>query len=144
MTRRGFEGDGEPEVPGKPEVNRKTSVRDSYINLVVEFESTWFEESEVEHCDIRSHVREALKSHMLISGFTWTAALGHYQGNWQDEDIQNPISTQLILYDGENFTFGAYQLNTLGFELKINKSFERYTTLAVTRHSNTRLNFFAH
>lgn len=85
------------------------------INVMpAEFDRSWYSDSDIEHGDIEREVREAIKSHCLISGFSWTAGLAHYNGYWQDEDITEPITTQLINFDGENFTFSGYQLNTIG------------------------------
>ena len=50
----------------------------------------------------------------MVSGFTWTAGLAHYQGFWQDEDLKDPITMQQLLFDGKDFIFSGYQLNTLG------------------------------
>ena len=98
-----------------PGIESKNTFPHTQINAMpAEFEPKWYEASDVEHGDISSEVQEAIKSHFIISGFTWTAGLGHYQGYWQDDDIKSPITTQLILFDGKKFTFGGYQLNTLG------------------------------
>ena len=59
-----------------------------------EFDPTWYESSEVEHGELTSEIREAVKSHCLISGFSWTAGLAHYIGHWQDEDIKSPFGTE--------------------------------------------------
>ena len=79
-----------------------------------EFDANWYNDSDIEHGNLQGEIREAIKSHCLISGFTWTAGLAHYHGHWQDEDLTDPITTQIVNYDGNNFTFSGYQLNTIG------------------------------
>jgi hypothetical protein len=100
-----------------PGIESKNTFPHTQINAMpAEFDPKWYEASDVEHGDISSEVHEAIKSHFIISGFTWTAGLGHYQGYWQDDDVTSPITTQLILFDGKKFTFGGYQLNTLAID----------------------------
>ena len=83
--------------------------------MPMNFNPGWFDEQEVEHPSIKHHkIDDAFKSHSVISGFTLTAGMAHYQGYFQDDDIEVPVCSQFINTDGQRIQFSFYQLNTLG------------------------------
>ena len=59
---------------------------------------------------------EQTYANALMSLFAQSAAHTVQNGYPQDQDLQFPLATYGILLDGKDFTFVAYQLNTLDFQ----------------------------
>ncbi|KAK3610184.1 hypothetical protein CHS0354_038820 [Potamilus streckersoni] len=57
--------------------------------------------------------KEALIAYGLMTSFIWTVSQAHYQGFNTFLELTYPFTTQTIAADGQNFSFFAYQLNTL-------------------------------
>lgn len=49
----------------------------------------------------------------LVTMFAWTVAQAHYLGFNMHTELTFPLSSQMIITDGQKFSFFAYQLNTL-------------------------------
>ena len=65
---------------------------------------------------------EQTYANALISLFAQSAAHTVQNGYRQDHDLQFPLATYGILLDGKEFTFVAYQLNTLDFRTDMSSS----------------------
>ena len=64
--------------------------------MPIQFEESWYNADDIEHCDLSGEIDDVFNSHALISGFSWTAGMAHYLGYWQDQDLKEPLCAQLI------------------------------------------------
>lgn len=61
---------------------------------------------------LRDH-QEALHAHGLLSTFAWLFGQASYQGFTPYTEITYPLTAQTVITDGRQFSFYAYQMNTL-------------------------------
>lgn len=64
-------------------------------------------------------VKECLTAASVVSLFSWLNGQAHALGYTQYNDIENPLVSQLVLSDGQNFFFALAQLNTIAINIQV-------------------------
>ncbi|VDD91149.1 unnamed protein product [Enterobius vermicularis] len=62
-------------------------------------------------------VRDCLTATSVVSLFSWLNGQAHALGHTQYTDIEQPLVSQLVLSDGQNFFFALAQLNTIAINV---------------------------
>lgn len=69
--------------------------------------------------------QEVLDGMAILSGFAWLSSIAAHQGFTIYHDLTYPLTTNLIITDGQFWSFYVYQLNTHAFHSDVDKNDRR-------------------